>query len=98
MRGGNAYVWWLTHRHEARVAGLFLILSVLFVGYYEVRFEIERVEKGELVKLLSDERAARALPNTVYVLEAATVTKAQEKLAKIAGDLDMARYEMGRKK
>lgn len=96
--GGNVYIWWLTHRHESRVAGLFLLLAVLFVGFSEWRLAVERGEKDELVKLLSDERAARVLPNTVYILEAATVTKAQEKLARIAGDLDLARYEMGKKK
>lgn len=98
IAGGGVYIWWLTHRHEARTAALFLILSALFVGYSELRLFAERGEKNELVKLLSEERSARALPNTVYILEAPTVTKAQEKLARIAGDLDLARYEMGRKK
>lgn len=98
LAGGRARVWWLTHRHEARTAGLFLILSALFVGYSEVRLFAERGEKNELVKMLGDERVARVLPNTVYIIEAATVSKAQEKLARIAGELDVARYEMGRKK
>ena len=98
IAGGGVYIWWLTHRHEARTAALFLILFALFITFYESRLFFERGEKNELVRMLSDERAARVLPNTVYILEAPTVTKAQEKLARIAGDLDLARYEMGRKK
>lgn len=97
LAGGNVYIWWVTHRHEARMAALFLILSALFVGYYEFRLTAVQAEKSALQNALGDERAARVLPSTVYVLEASTVGKAQEKLARIAGELDVARYQMGKK-
>lgn len=95
---GNVYIWWATYRHEARTAALFVILSVLFVGYSEFRTMAEKTEKEALQNMLKDERASKMLPNTVYVLEAGTIAQAQQKLARIAGDLDVARYDMGRGK
>ena len=89
-------IWWLSHNHRPVLAATFIAAISTLVFYYESEIRKERAEKAIAVELLAAEQAARGLQKTVFLIEAGTVTQAQEKLAKVAGDLDMARYRMGK--
>lgn len=97
FRGGSIYVWWLTHRHEARLAVLCCVFGTVLFALHETRLMAVVKEKNSLQAALADERASKKLPSTVFILEGSTIAKAQEKLARIAGDLDVARHEMGKR-
>lgn len=94
---GRLYVWWLTYRREARLAVLCLLFGSVLFAIHETRLMAVVAERDALNKNLKDMQAAKALPNTVFILEGSTIAKAQEKLARIAGDLDVARHEMGKR-
>lgn len=98
MGRGKLRVWWLTHRHQAILA-----LQVVFVVWayliastmdYNDQVAAERAAKEQVARTLQDERNARTLPSTVWLIEAQTPEKAQQRLAQIAGQLDMERAKL----
>lgn len=95
---GRPYVWWLTHRHEARLAVLCCVFGSVLFALHETRLMAVVEEKNLLQAALADERASKKLPGTVFILEGSTIEQAQVKLARVAGDLDVARHAMGRGK
>lgn len=97
-RGGGAYVWWVTHRHEAKLGVLLLLLVVVMSTFFELRTYAAQRDKNEAVRALEGMKVLKTLPSTIFILEGSTVEQAQVKLARVAGELDMARHEMGKKK
>jgi len=98
MARGKLRVWWLTNRHQAILA-----LQVVFVVWayliastmdYHDQVAAERSAKEQVARALQDERNARNLPPTVWLIEAKTPEKAQERLAQIAGQLDLDRARL----
>ena len=95
---GRPYIWWLTHKHEARLAALCCTFGLLLFVSHESRLTALITEKAALQATILDLQASKKLPSTVFVLEGSTIEQAQIKLARVAGELDVARHEMGRKK
>lgn len=103
LNQGRYRVWFLTHRIRAfralqvcTVVCLFLVASAMD---YRDQLAAEKAAHADVKRILAeqaaDKAAAKALPQTVYVLEAATPEKAREKLARIAGQLDYERGILG---
>lgn len=100
LNQGRYRIWWLTRsrRRDLVVALqlLFLVAAFLAVSTwdYQDQLEQERYAKEDVSRILAEERKARELPRTVYVIEAATPQQVAEKLAGIAGELDNERAKL----
>ena len=90
--GGRSRIWWLTHREQFRlvlsVCALVLCLGLVGRWDYEdqVAMERSRADKAE-----ASLNAVHPLPPTTFIIEARTPAEAREKLADLAGQLDMQR-------
>lgn len=95
---GRFRVWWLTHGERAKLAlmGVTMIALYSLVSHWDYQDALlaEKIAHDQSKRALAQEQKARTLPPTVFVIEAETPDKAQEKLAKIAGDLDLERFRM----
>ena len=95
---GRARIWWLMHGQEAKNAAyLVAIVSIyLAVSSSDYRDQVAQAEadRDNVAEQLREERAARGLPRTTFVIEAATPSEAQSKLAQVAGDADAMRYQL----
>lgn len=102
LTGGRLRVWAISHGREA-VRALQLVAIVgafLTVSHFDYQDAIaaEKAAREDVAEQLRQEKIARTLPRTTFVIEAATPAEAQEKLAAIAGDADVMRYDVrGRK-
>lgn len=98
LNGGRLRVWWLHHRRDAiGAAQLTAIVAIfLIVGHFDYQDQInaEKAAHRDVAEALRQERIARTLPRTTYIIEAATPAEAQSKLAQIAGDADAERYRI----
>lgn len=98
LNGGRFRVFWLHHGQEAKNAAYLIAIVALFmtVSHYDYRDAIaaERAARADVAEQLRQERIARTLPRTTYIIEAATPAEAQTKLAIIAGDADAERYRI----
>lgn len=98
LGGGRFRIWWLCYGQRTKYA----LMAITMIGLYGIASEMdyqdallaERIAHDQAKRALAQEQKARTLPPTVFVIEADTPDKAQEKLAKIAGDLDLERYKM----
>lgn len=97
LNQGRVRIWWLSHNHRPVLAILLFAAVSTLVFHYESRLHEERKVSAIANELLKAEKMARGLHNTMFLIEASTIPQAQSKLAKVAGDLDMARHEMGKK-
>lgn len=92
FNGGRARIWWVHHGQQAvRALQLIaLICAYLAVSTFDHQdqLEQERSARAAATEALRQERAARGLPRTTFVIEAKTPQEASLKLAEIAGDLD----------
>ena len=88
----------MSHGQQFRLALSLVALVVIFgvVGHFDYadQLEQERADKREVAEQLRQERSARMLPNTVFILEARTAEQAQVRLAEIASDLDVQRLKL----
>lgn len=97
LNGGRFYVWWVSRsRRRDLVVALqvaFVVAAFLAVSTWDYHDQLahERFAKEDVQRILEEERRARELPRTVYVIEAATPQQVAEKLAGIAGELDAER-------
>lgn len=100
LNRGRLYIWWVSRsrRRDLVVALqlLFVVAAFLAVSTWDYHDQLayERFAKEDVQRILEEERRARELPKTVYVIEAKTPEKAQERLAQIAGELDLERAKM----
>lgn len=98
MGRGRLRVWWMTYRHQAVLAlqVVFIVWAYLIVSTMDYHDQVaaERAAKQDVAKALDDERSSRKLPPTVWLIEAQTPEKAQQRLAQIAGQLDLDRARM----
>lgn len=97
---GRVRVWMLTHGEQARLALLGCTMVALYSlashWDYQDALMAEQMAHDQAKRALAQEQKARTLPATVFVIEADTPDKAQEKLARIAGNLDLERLKMRR--
>lgn len=95
---GSIRVWMLTHGEQAKLAlmGITMVALYSLVSHWDYQDALlaEQMAHDQAKRALAQEQKARTLPATVFVIEAATPQQAQEKLAKIAGDLDLERFRM----
>lgn len=95
---GRARIWWIHHKRDAIGAAQLtaIVAIVLTVGHFDYQDQIdaEKAAREDVAEQLRQERAARALPGTVYIIEAATPAEAQSKFARIAGGADAERYRL----
>ena len=98
MTNGRLRVWWLTHHADAKNAVFLVLLAVIYLTVstmdYNDLIDAERSRAERAESDLMQERAARTLPSTVFVIEGATPAEVQRKLAGIAGDLDVQRMQL----
>lgn len=98
LNGGRARVWWVHHGREAiRAAQLTAIVALyLAVSAFDYQDQLAQAEadRAAVAESLRQERIARGLPRTTFVIEAATAAEAQIRLAQIAGDADAQRYRL----
>ena len=97
LNKGRVRIWWLTHNHRPVLAAILIAAIASLVFYYELRLQEERKVSALANDLLKAEQVARGLPKTMFLIEASTIPQAQNKLAKVSNDLDLARHGMGRK-
>lgn len=95
---GRLRVWCMSHGQQFRLA-IALVALVLAFGLagkwdYEDQLAAEKSARGEVAEQLRQERIGRALPSTVYIIEAATPAEAQSKFAQIADGADTERYRL----
>ncbi len=95
---GRLRVWCMSHGQQFRLA-IALVALVLAFGLagkwdYEDALAAEKAARENVAEELRQERIARSLPRTTYIIEAATPREAQSKLAQIAGDADAERYRI----
>lgn len=95
---GRARVWWMTHGQRVKYAAMGITMVLLYGIASEMDYQdallAEQMAHAEARRQLAQEQAARALPTTVYVLEAATPAAAQQKLARLAGEMDVERHKL----
>lgn len=95
---GRLRVWCMSHGQQFRLALGLVTLVVAFglVGKwdYEDQLAEEKSAREEVTEQLRQERIGRALPSTVYIIEAATPAEAQSKFAQIADGTDTERYRL----
>ena len=95
---GRLRVWAMSHGQQFRlaIALVFLVLAFGLTGKwdYEDALAAEKSARADVAETLRQERIARALPGTVYIIEAATPAEAQSKFARIAGGADAERYRL----
>lgn len=96
LNKGRARVWWVHHGREAIRAAQLTTLVACFIAVssfdYQDQLEQERAAHAAVRQQLDEERAARGMPRTAWIIDATTPRKASERLAEIAGDLDAWRY------
>ena len=95
---GRARIWWLMHGQEAKNAAYLTAIVAIFLTVshmdYTDQVNAEKAARADVAEQLRQERIARALPGTVYIIEAATPAEAQSKFARIAGGADAERYRL----
>ena len=95
---GRLRIWLLTHRQDAIRAAQLVTLVVLFLTAstmdYQDQLDAERAAHREVAQTLAQERAARALPPTLYMIEARTPAEARLKMAEIEGAAMAERYRL----
>lgn len=100
LNGGRFYVWWMSRsrRRDLVVAVQLLLLVAAFLAVshwdYQDQLAQEKFAKEDVQRILAEERRARDLPATVWLIEAKTPEAAQVRLAQIAGQLDMERAKL----
>jgi len=97
LNKGRIRIWWLTHNHRPVLAAILIAAIASLIFYYECRLQEERKVAALSAELLKAEQIARGLPRTMFLIEASTIPQAQNKLARVSNDLDLARHGMGRK-
>ena len=95
---GRLRIWWIHHRRDAIGAAQLtaIIAIVLLVGHFDYidQIEAEKSARRDVIEQLRQEKAARGLARTTFIIEASTPAEAQEKLAIVAGDADAQRYRL----
>lgn len=98
MNKGRWRIWAVHHGREARNAAALVAIVSLYIAAssFDYRDQIAQAEaaRADVAEQLRQERIARSLPRTTYIIEAATPAEAQTKLAQIAGDADAERYRI----
>lgn len=95
---GRLRIWLIHHGQEAKNAAYLvaIVAAYLSVSHFDYQDAIaaEKSARETVAEELRQERLARTLPRTTFVIEAATASDAQSKLAQIAGDADVMRYQL----
>lgn len=98
LNSGRFRVFWLHHGQEAKNAAYLVAIVAIFLTAshmdYQDAVNAEKAARADVEQQLRQERIARALPGTVYIIEAATPAEAQSKFARIAGGADAERYRL----
>lgn len=98
LNKGRARIWWLMHGQEAKNAAYLVAIVSIFltVSHFDYADAVatEKAARADVEEQLRQERLARALPRTIYIIEAATPAEAQVKFAQIAGNADAERYRI----
>lgn len=98
---GRARLFWLTYSQHVwgALAGIVLVFCLGIVGHYDYQdqLELERLKAERSAQHLRNCEAIRKTstgPKTIFLIEAGSPQEANEKLAVIAGSLDVARSTM----
>lgn len=95
---GRLRIWLIHHGQEAKNAAYLvaIVSAFLTVSHFDYQDAIaaEKSARETVAEELRQERLARTLPRTTFVIEAATPAEAQRKLAIVAGDADADRYRI----
>lgn len=95
---GRLRIWLIHHGQEAKNAAYLVAIIAIFltVSHYDYQDAIaaEKSARAGVEESLRQEKVARTLPRTTFVIEAATPAEAQRKLAIVAGDADADRYRL----
>ena len=95
---GKLRVWWLTNRERVQVAFSMsmIVLALGLVGRwdYEDALAQEKAAHAAVKAQLAKHQSAEGLPPVVWLVESPTAEDARAKLAKVAGELDVARYQL----
>ena len=98
LNHGRLRIWLIHHGQEAKNATYLVAIVAAFLAVshfdYQDQVEAEKAARRDVAEQLRQEKAARALPRTTFVIEAATPAEAQLRLAQIAGDADAERYRL----
>lgn len=98
LNKGRARVWWVHHGTTAVRTMQIVLLAFSFLAVstwdYQDQLEAERAMHRDVAEQLRQEKLARTLQRTVFVIEAATPAAAELKLAEIAGDMDVERMKL----
>lgn len=87
-------IWWLSHNHRPVLTAAFVAAISALIFSYEYDLRKERAGRAAAMQMLMAEQTARGFQKTVFLIEASTIPQAQEKLARVAGELDVARHGM----
>jgi hypothetical protein len=98
VRKGSFRVWWLTHRERVQTMLTLgtIVLALGMVGRwdYEDALEQEKAAHAAVKADLARHQAVHGVPSVVWLVESSTPEEARLKLAKVAGELDVARNQL----